>query len=630
MAFAGDNDWREVTAAERQMTTPKVEADADAEVIFWEVRIDDSSNTNLVMKHYVRVKIFTERGREKYSKIDIPFIKGMKVKNIAARLIRPDGSIVEITKADVFEREIAKTQDIKIKAKSFAVPNIEPGVIVEYRYEQSAPGSVEDMRLIFQHDIPIQNITYFVKPYYGVKYLLFNMGDKFVKDKGGFYRVSMDNVPALKEEPRMPPEDEVKAWTLLYYLRSKQETSDDFWARYGGYLAYSWDIKDTLKPGKDLKQAAAQIAAGGSTPEEQIAKIYEFSKTKIKNLSFDPQMTDEDREKYKPNKSTGDTYKKMQGMGAEINELFASLATALGFEARLAFGGDRSEKFFNPRQAHESFVHFSAIAVKVNGQWRYYDPGSLFTPYGMLPWYEEDTAVLLLGHKDYITTKTPLSGPEKSVGKRTGKFKLLEDGTLEGTVKIEYTGHLAYRHKLDNYDESPVKREENLKAEIQKHISTAEISFMSIENVSDPEKPFIYQFKVRVPNYAQKTGKRMFLQPGFFEYGKKPEFTTSTRKYPIAFSFPWSEEDDIEIELPKGFELDNADSPADVADPNNITQLKIHIGVDKDATFMKYKRQFYFGGGGNILFPVSVYEPLKSLFDLFNKADSHTITLRQK
>ena len=89
IAFAGD-EWREISQAELAMKTPKVEPDADAEAIFWEVRVDDSTE-NLVMKHYVRVKIFTERGREKYSKVDIPYIKGVKIKNIMARVIKADG-----------------------------------------------------------------------------------------------------------------------------------------------------------------------------------------------------------------------------------------------------------------------------------------------------------------------------------------------------------------------------------------------------------------------------------------------------------------------------------------------------------------------------------------------------------
>ena len=155
--FAGD-EWREITPAEMQLKTPKVESDADAEAIFWEVRVDDST-ADLIMKHYIRVKIFTERGREKYSKIDIPFSKGTKIKDIMARVIKPDGTIIELAKTDVFEREIAKADKIKVKAKSFAVPNIEAGVIVEYRYQETFRSTwADNMRMFFQHDIPIQSI----------------------------------------------------------------------------------------------------------------------------------------------------------------------------------------------------------------------------------------------------------------------------------------------------------------------------------------------------------------------------------------------------------------------------------------------------------------------------------------
>src|SRR5689334_14303298 len=92
-SFAGE-DWRAVTPEELAMKTAKVESDADAEAIFWEVKIDDSSDENLSMQHYVRVKIFTDRGREKYSKFDIPFTKKTKIKDIAARVIKADGTAV--------------------------------------------------------------------------------------------------------------------------------------------------------------------------------------------------------------------------------------------------------------------------------------------------------------------------------------------------------------------------------------------------------------------------------------------------------------------------------------------------------------------------------------------------------
>ena len=631
-SLAQDKDWKPVNPSDLQSTTPVVEPDADAEVIFWEVRVDDSNPESMVMKHYVRVKVFNERGREKYSKVDISYAKGIKIKDINARVIKPDGSITDIAKTDVFDREIAKTDKIKVKARSFAVPSVQPGSIIEYRYQEVYNhGSAEDMRMIFQRDVPIRSISYYFRPFGDVKYLTFNMdGNKFVKDKNGFYRATMENVPAIRSEVHMPPEDEVRSWLLVYYDRArKNDDALSFWSRAGGYIARKYDIKDTLKPGKDIKAAAESIAAGASTPEEKLAKIFEFCKTKIRNISYDPRMTDEQREEIKPNKSASDTYKNMQGTDTDINELFASLATALGFEARLAFGGDRSEKFFDPAQAHESFVHFAAAAVKVGDQWKYYSPGDKFVPYGMLAWNEEDTSVLLLGYKDYITAQTPVSGHDKSAAKRTGKFKLSEDGTLEGLVKLEYTGQIANKMKLDNYKISASKREEDLKEMMKSRLSTAEISEISIENFEDPEKPFVCQFKIRVPSYAQKTGKRLFLQPGFFEYGTNPIFTSATRKYGIYFHYPWSEQDNIEIELPAGFKPDSAEPPAPAHDSSGISSLKFDLKIDESSNVLRYRRNFFFGSEGRTFFDVATYQPLKNLFDAFHRSNTHTITLKQ-
>jgi hypothetical protein len=96
--FGQDKDWRPISSEELSAKTAVVEPNADAEAMFWEVRIDDSSEEGITLSHYVRVKVFTERGREKYSKFDIPFIKGMKIRDLAARVTRADGSATEIKK----------------------------------------------------------------------------------------------------------------------------------------------------------------------------------------------------------------------------------------------------------------------------------------------------------------------------------------------------------------------------------------------------------------------------------------------------------------------------------------------------------------------------------------------------
>src|SRR5688500_81932 len=84
-ATAQYKEWRPIAPEDIAAKQPVVEADADAEALFWEMQIDDDSS-DLEMWHYVRVKIFTERGREKFSKFDIPFAKGIKIKNLMARV----------------------------------------------------------------------------------------------------------------------------------------------------------------------------------------------------------------------------------------------------------------------------------------------------------------------------------------------------------------------------------------------------------------------------------------------------------------------------------------------------------------------------------------------------------------
>ncbi|MDT7604660.1 MAG: hypothetical protein QOF61_2657 [Acidobacteriota bacterium] len=635
---SSDPDWKPIDPAQLAMKSPLVEKDADAEAIFWEVRADDDSE-DFVMSNYIRVKIFTERGRDAQSKVEIPYFEGTRIKDIAARTIKPDGSIVELKKEDIFEKKIVKGGGFTLKAKAFALQGVEPGSIIEYRWrEVYENSSAQYARLQFQRDIPVESITYQIKPsahYTGasaVRFQTFHMDvPKFSKGKDGFYTTTVSNVPAFHEETRMPPEDQVRRWMLLYYSADEKPNPQEYWKQIGKALN---DIfKENVKVNDDVKKAATEIVGDAQTPDEKLQRLYDYCRLKIKNLSDDASgLTDDDRAKLiKKNAKPADTLKSGQGTGDQVDQLFGALAVAAGFDARLALMADRSRIFFDPTFADFYFLrHGNAnIAVKVGDQWRFFEPSRTYVPYGMLPWQAEMEDALVGDSKEAFFVKTPLSPPDKSLEKRTAKLKLLDDGTLEGDVRIEYTGHLGNDKKEYNDDDSAQQREDTLRAMVKTHLSTAEVSDVKIENVSDPVKPFAYTYKVRVPGYAQRTGKRLFLQPAFFEHGTSPLFATSDRSNMVYFSYPWSEEDTVEIELPEGFALDNADAPQPFA-AQDVSKYDVHISVTKDGRKLIYQRSFFFGGGkSGLLFPVASYPQLKTLFDELNKRDNHTITLKQ-
>jgi Domain of Unknown Function with PDB structure (DUF3857)/Transglutaminase-like superfamily len=637
-AAAGDGDWKPVDPAHLAMKAPVVERDADAEAIFWEVRADDGDEQDFVLTNYVRIKIFTERGRESQSSIELPYFSGTQIKDIAARTIKPSGEIVELKKADIFDKTIVKAGGLKLKAKAFALPGVEPGSVVEYRWRHVySNSSAQYTRLEFQRDIPVQSVTYHIKPSSNLvnaramRFQTFHMElPKFEKSKNGFYTTTVTNVPAFREEPHMPPEDQVRRWMLLYYASEEKIDPAAYWKTMGKVLHNVF--KEQVKVNDEVKRAASEIVGDASTPDQKLERIYDFCRLKIKNLSDDAAgLTEDDRAKIKKNGKPADTLKSGQGTASDIDELFAALAVAAGFDARLALMADRSRIFFNPNFTDLYFLVRGRgnIAVRVGDEWRFFEPSDTYVPYGMLPWQAETVDALVSDPKDPLFVKTPLSPPAKSVERRTARLRLSEDGTLEGVVTVEFTGHLANDRKEYDDDDSPQQREETLRSSVRSRLSTAEISDIRIENVSDPVKPYVYKYKVRVPGYAQRTGKRLFLQPAFFQRGRGPRFSASERHNNVYFHYPWSEEDVVEIDLPEGFALDNADSPMPFA-AGEVSKYDVKIGVTKDGRRLIYRRNFFFGGGGTgLLFPSQGYAQLKTLFDELNRRDNHTITLRQ-
>jgi hypothetical protein len=620
--------WKPIDPGHLALKAPVVEKDADAEALLWEVYVNDASeNTEYV--HLLRIKIFSERGKESQSKIDIPYLNRTSIRDISGRTIKPDGSIVELKKDAIFDREIVKFGGVKLKAKSFAMPGVEPGAIIEYRWREVVEGGVaNNVPLYFQREIPVQTARYYLKPspdlIYPMRTITFaGKNSGFVKDKDGYYRTEMTNLPAFREEPRMPPADQVRTWMLVYYAPDEKKDPMTYWKDLGKKLHEV--VKGEMKVNDDIRRAATEAIGDATTPEQKLERLFNFCRTKIKNINDDASgLTADQLKKMKDNKSPADTLKRGYGTGTDIDFLFAALATAAGFEARYAKLSDRSQRFFDPNFTNPYFMRTYNIAVKVGDKWQFFDPASTYVPFGMLRWQEEGIQALVCDAKEPQFASTQLSPAEKSVTKRTAKLKLSEGGALEGEVRVEYTGHFAVSMKEDYDEETMDQREKKLRDQMKERLG-AEISEIKIESANDPLKPFVYSFKVNAPGYAERTGKRLFLQPAFFQKGVAQMFTTGSRQHDIYFRYPWMEEDHVVIELPAGYALDNAESPGDLAF-GELGHCKIKIGVTQDQRTLEYNRDFRFTG---LIFPKETYPNLKQAFDALHQRDNHTITLKQ-
>ena len=288
------------------------------------------------------------------------------------------------------------------------MPAVEPGCIIEYRWrEVRVNTNANYVRLQFQRDIPVQRVQYLDQAIqlrrhdFQVASHCTAQSSPWVKEKDGFYSTTMTNMPAIHEESRMPPEDQVKTWMLVYYQKPADDkiNPDKYWTDYAKRF---YDVtKSLIKPNDEVKKMAATLVADAKTDDEKLERLFEFCRTKIKNISNDASgLTPDERAKLKDNKNPSDTLKRGMGTSVDIDLLICS--------TRQCFGFRRSHRTRRPIVAicfstkhlpNAYFIDPRNIAVNVGGTWKFFNPGYSYIPFGMLRWQEEGQQALITDPK---------------------------------------------------------------------------------------------------------------------------------------------------------------------------------------------------------------------------------------
>jgi hypothetical protein len=623
--------WPPVAAELLGRRAPVVEKDADAEAVFWDVRIQDDVGMLdgvpcTTYTNHVRIKIYTEKGRNERATVEIPFTSPDSVTKISGRTIRPDGKEIELDPSTVHEKTLVRAGDSKRKAKTFTLPSVEPGAVIEYRWTQERPGQLMlNIPIEVQHDLPVEVATVAFKPLeipgYRLTAKAFGFAfPTFTDAKGGFRAASIPNVPALREEPYSLPDGLSRRWILVSYTDVAKETVDEYWKEIGR-KTHS-EAKGYIGPSRALRKVAESVADPEGSADERLRKLFEHCRSKVRNL-HNPSVTlsTKEREKLQKEEDMEDVLAQGAGTPRQINLLFAALAASAGFEVRMARVGDRRDVLFSPAMANVYFLSGLDVAVKVDGQWRLFDPGTEEVPYGSLLWQEEGQKSLVCDGKEPFFLDVPPMLPERNLERRKADLKLSADGALEGSVRIELRGHRAVSRRIELGRTRADEREKDLREELSKRIPGAELTALEIEALADPEVPLVLKFRVRVPAYATRAGKRIVLPPAFFQRGVPQRLTASERRTPVWFPTGWLEEDEVRIGLPEGFVAEDLSWTAPfLLGTGNLYKASVAM----EGRTLAYRRSLSFAGG---LFETKLYPPLRQAFGQVSSSDGREVVL---
>src|SRR5262249_12267145 len=128
---SGD-EWQPITPEELKINSLPEAPGAPAVILYRQMDRDDNARTGNEY-NYTRIKILTEEGR-KYADVEIPYLRDQgNIVNVRARTVRPDGSAV-LFDGKAFDKTIVKAKGVKYLAKTFTLPDVQVGSIIEYHY----------------------------------------------------------------------------------------------------------------------------------------------------------------------------------------------------------------------------------------------------------------------------------------------------------------------------------------------------------------------------------------------------------------------------------------------------------------------------------------------------------------
>ncbi len=623
---AGD-EWQPITQEELKMTSVPEAPGAPAVYLYRQVDRKDLGRSNTEY-NYLRIKILTEEGR-KYGNVEIAYPRQQaNISNIRARTIHPDGMILNFD-GKVYDQTIIKSKSSKFLAKTFTMPDVQVGSIIEYHFNYDfADGYVFASHWILSEELFTKKAVFSLKPYERFP-IQWNwpagLPEGAEPPKQGadkVIRMTALNVAAFKVEDYMPPENELKFRVDFVYNEDAFEQNEDKYWRSFGKKQYG-RVESFIEKHKAMEEAVAGIVATSEAPEVKLQKIYARCQ-QVRNLSYEPRRIreEEKHDKLKSIDNVEELWKNGYGTGYDVTWLFLALARAAGFEAYPVLVASRAEYFFNPKRMNSKELEANVVVVKLNGKDLFFDPGAAFTPFGLLPWAETGVQGRRLDKDGGSWIETPL--PESSVSRieRKADMKLTDDGSLEGKVTVTYTGLEAYALRMEERNEDDAARKKLLEDRMKTEVPAAiDLELKKQPDWKNSKEPFVVEYEVKIPGWASSAGKRALLPVGMFSAPEKHMFEYASRVFPVYFVFPFQKIDEVSIDLPLGWQVGSVPKPVD----QDAKAVQYTLKAEANNGSLHFKRTLR---SDLFLVPADKYPVLRTFYQLVRSGDEQQIVLQ--
>jgi hypothetical protein len=589
------------------------------EEITYEIK---SPSKGIYHDHYI-ITILNEAGNEEAT-FESPYDKFLTINSVSGVLYNAAGKeIKHVKKKDM--QDISGTgeenliTDTRYKAHDFYCREYPYSVDYDEEYEFNGIRFFPDW---FPQDDPrvaveFSRYTLIAPKNYEVRYKAFNFpAEPKIVESGDkrIYTWELRGIPARVPEPLAPSWKNLAPFVMIAPSEFEAEGykgNMSTWKEYGQFMYELIKGRDQLPP--DIKQKVHSLTDTIHDVRRKIATLYEFLQKNTRYISVQLgiggwQPFDAN---YVASKKYGDCKALSNYMIALLKEagITGKYVEIRALKHAPGMVTDFSESQFN----HV----ISCVPLNKDTVWLECTSQSL--PAGYLSGFTANRYALLIDENGGTVVHTPKYGLQDNLQMRNIKASINEEGNLSATVETLYKGMEQddLEGRIDYLSKD--RQLEFLKKAID--LPTFDIGSTEYKEIRSILPPAIVEkLSISANNYAQISGRRIFVVPNILTKSNTQLKTNEQRKYDIELKDEYHHSDTVEIRVPSGYQPESIPKETRLETEFGKYYSSTKVASDK----ITYYRSFDQYSGK---FPSKDYNNLANFYEQMYKADHSQVVL---
>ncbi len=366
----------------------------------------------------------------------------------------------------------------------------------------------------------------------------------------------LENVPAWRDEPFLPPIDSISPWAMLAPVDFEidgMKGSFTNWEEYGRWC-YDHLLKGRSKLPEEAIARVRKMTEGINTPREKARKIYEYCQQKNRYVSI----------------QKGKTGGISPMPAAEVDKLSYGDCKALCNYTRVLLEAAGIPAFYaiiqadvRPENPPESFANANfgnhiVLCLPLDGDTVWLECTNQKIPFGYLGSFTGNRKAVLCAPDGGRLARTTVYRPEDNRQESVAQFTLHAEGTLTGTITTRFTGM-----QYDNRDESLATLNAERTNELKKIYS--DFPGMEIRNYSlafDKEQANTSErLQLESERFASVTGNRMYVPVNPVNALESLPRDLRNRTHHVYIANGYRDSDSISFSVPSGYKVEGLPSP---------------------------------------------------------------------